>query len=75
MKKLICRLFGHRDFEEVYAVKRISFGNHNPEQGRKYDIIYDIRCSRCGRIERRVLRGNASRAELLKEGWFIEKIR
>lgn len=64
IKRLICRCIGHNEFEEVYA--ELYFNE-------KYRVVRDIKCSRCGDISNEYLSGYLSRAELLKQGWFILK--
>lgn len=64
MKKIICKIFGHKTFDEVYAV-RIS--------GSKplYVVVDETKCERCGEITRRSVCRPMRRSELLKNGWFI----
>ena len=64
VKKLICKYFGHQEVEEVFAVRCC----------KKYDGVSKTVCSRCGEeLEWKSLFKQLSRAELLKNGWFIEK--
>ena len=60
----MCRLFGHQEVEEVFAVRCHS----------RYDGISKVVCPRCGEVlEEKMLFRQLSRAELLKQGWFIYK--
>lgn len=62
--KLMCRLFGHQEIEEVFAVRWC----------KKYDGISKTVCPRCGEVlEEKMIFRQLSRAELLKQGWFIYK--
>lgn len=71
MKRGICRLFGHRNYEEVFAERTIRF---LPNKCLPiYNVVRELRCDRCGKIYREVLRSGLHRAQLLKEGWFIEQ--
>lgn len=61
----ICRIFGHSKttIEEVFGIKL---------SNNRYCIMQQQRCSRCNEIlERKVLEESISRAEMLKQGWFI----
>lgn len=72
IKRLICRWFGHKDYTERYASKCTSFfGYPYPKSDRHYIVVEDIICERCGRIHSRHLTQPMTRAELLKNGWFI----
>ena len=64
MKKFICKIFGHKTIDEVYAVRMY---------GRKplYVVVNETRCERCGEIIRRSKSKPMRRSELLKNGWFI----
>ena len=64
MKKIICKIFGHKTFEEVYAVR---ICGHKP----LYVVVEETRCERCGEIVRRSESKPMRRSELLKNGWFI----
>ena len=72
-KRLICRIFGHKRYSEWYAV-RISFFKHQKKgkNGHRYDIVCQQYCDRCGERSKYVFRHNISRAQMLKEGWFVE---
>ncbi len=67
----MCRLFGHRMYEEVFAerIHRIFQRGHPP----LYNVVQEHRCDRCGKYDRKILRSNIRRSQLLKEGWFIER--
>ncbi|MEZ3475304.1 MAG: hypothetical protein K1V79_00035 [Alistipes sp.] len=67
----MCRLFGHRMYEEVFAERRYSFSSRF--RPLLYSVILEHRCERCSKCERKVLRSNIRRSQLLKEGWFIER--
>lgn len=67
IKRPICRLFGHRIFTEMYAERIL----HNRKH--RYNVTQEEICSRCGHRHHTVLAKNLSRAELLKNGWFIER--
>ena len=68
---LICRWFGHRDFEEVYCAKSPRNWFCRQNKPNRYDVVQDITCSRCGRSHRTILKSRISRAQLLHDGWFI----
>lgn len=65
IKKLICRLFGHVYVEGMYAAPLL-----RPKH--KYVVIKECNCARCGKNLSFEMTEPKSRAELLKEGWFIE---
>ncbi|MBF1559292.1 MAG: hypothetical protein HXO13_08005 [Prevotella salivae] len=65
MKKLICRLFGHVHVEEMYAAPLV-------DKGRRYVVIKECNCARCGKNISFEMSEPMSRVELLKEGWFIK---
>lgn len=79
IKKLMCRCFGHNEFEEVYAERCDHLWGFemptDPKTGMgsklHYIVFTKTECKRCGETivhqETRPMR----RAELLKEGWFI----
>lgn len=78
MKKLICRLFGHRTHTVQYAQRYAAYGRGGSKWRRdhpknKYAVIHETECTRCGRIDRLEFGHGLSRAELLKAGFFIEK--
>lgn len=66
----MCRLFGHRMYEEIFAERFFRFFYKGGAP--LYNVIQEHRCDRCGKCERKVLRSNIRRSQLLKEGWFIE---
>lgn len=68
---LICRWFGHKDFEEVYCVKSPRNWVCRQNKPNRYDVVHDIVCSRCRRVHRTILKSRISRAQLLHDGWFI----
>lgn len=70
IKKIICRLCGHVEVEEVYAeVCRIG-NNGRP----RYKIVCQIVCHRCGKILFQTCRAkDLSRTEMIKRGWFINE--
>lgn len=68
---LICRWFGHKDFEEVYCVKSPRNWFCRQNKPNRYDVVHDIVCSRCRRVHRTILKSRISRAQLLHDGWFI----
>lgn len=65
IKKLICRLFGHVYVEEMYAAPLV-------EKGRRYVVIKECNCARCGKNISFEMSEPKSRAELLQGGWFIK---
>ncbi len=65
IKKLICRLFGHLYVEEMYAAPLA-------ENKRRYVVIRECNCARCGKNISFEMSEPKSRAELLYGGWFIE---
>lgn len=77
---LICRWFGHKDFEDVYCRRSVPLFAWFYERGWqqritkvRYDVIQDVVCTRCGRVHRTILKSRISRAQLLHDGWFIEQ--
>lgn len=71
LKRWICRLAGHRNYEEVFAERTTRF---LPNKCLPiYNVVREIRCDRCGKVHREVLRSGLHRSQLLKEGWFIEQ--
>lgn len=66
MKKLICMLLGHVYIEEMYAARLEEFDN-------RFSIIYVCKCARCGKVIKFQASRPISRAQLLQEGWFIER--
>lgn len=64
IKKLICRLFGHVHVDEMYAAPLI-------RNERRYVVIKECKCARCGEIISFEKSEPKSRAELLQDGWFI----
>lgn len=65
IKKLICRLFGHVHVEEMYAAPL-------GDKERRYIVIKECNCTRCGKNISFVESEPKSRAQLLQEGWFVE---
>lgn len=65
IKKLICRLFGHVYVEEMYAAALA-------DNKRRYVVIKECNCARCGENIFFEMSEPKSRAELLREGWFIK---
>jgi len=65
IKKLICRLFGHVHVEEMYAAPLA-------ENERRYVVIKECNCARCGQNISFEMSEPMSRAELLSCGWFIK---
>lgn len=65
IKKLICRLFGHVHVDEMYAAPLVV-------KERRYVVIKECKCARCGEIISFEKSEPKSRAELLKGGWFIK---
>lgn len=70
LKYLKCRLFGHRNYEEVFAERTIRYFPNKCLP--IYNVVRELRCDRCGKVRREVLRSGLRRSQLLKEGWFIE---
>lgn len=73
IKDLICKHFGHKDFEEVYATPcKHLFGYPASGSDRHYIIFHAFRCERCGRT---ILNHShpMRRSELLKNEWFLTK--
>lgn len=70
----LCRHFGHKAFEDVYAVRcdrLFGFPESNSKKAKYlYRIFIDERCERCGVIKRKISEP-MHRTELLKQGWFI----
>jgi len=65
IKKLICRLFGHVHVEEMYAAPLVG-------KERRYVVIKECNCHRCGKSISFEMSKPMSRAELLQGGWFIK---
>lgn len=65
IKKLICKLFGHVYVKEMYAAP---LANNE----RKYVVIKECNCARCGKNISFEMSEPKSRAELLQGGWFIK---
>lgn len=65
IKKLICRLFGHVHVEEMYAAPLV-------DKERRYVVIKECNCARCGKNISFEASEPMSRAELLQGGWFIK---
>lgn len=70
----ICKYFGHKTFEEIYAVRcdnLFCFPESNSKKAKfLYRVFIDERCHRCGAIKRKISYP-MRRSELLKQGWFI----
>lgn len=69
----ICKHFGHKIIEEVYAVrcdKLWGFPESNKKAKYLYRIVKDERSNRCGAIKRNIS-APMRRSEILKQGWFI----
>jgi len=64
IKDIICKILGHIEIEEVYAIK-----THQ----NKYHVCKEVRCLRCGKTLSFKMTERKSRATLLQEGWFIEE--
>lgn len=64
-KKLICKLFGHSLIEEVYAAPLA-------DNMRRWVVIKEVKCARCGECINFLISEPKSRAQLLQEGWFIQ---
>ena len=68
IKRLICRILGHVELEEVYAVKLAYSDARNP----LYNIVRDTVCLRCGKVlHREKLAYSLTREEMLRKKWFI----
>jgi len=65
IKKLICRLFGHVHVEEMYAAPLV-------DKERRYVVIKECNCARCRENISFEMSEPKSRAELLREGWFVQ---
>lgn len=69
IKRLICRILGHVELEEVYAVVSGKGRNGRP----RYSIVCQIVCLRCGKTLFQTCHAkNLSRTEMIRRGWFIE---
>lgn len=71
LKRWLCRIFGHRNYEEVFAERTIRYFTR--KQKPIYRVVRELRCDRCGEVHREELRSGIRRSQLLKEGWFIEQ--
>lgn len=58
IKKLICRLFGHVHVEEMYAAPLLKYE-------RRYVVVKECKCHRCGKIISFEKSEPKSRTELL----------
>ena len=72
--RLLCRIFGHRVYQEVYArscaeIQATSGCRHR----RRYYVIRHRYCGRCGMTEHEVISAPMRRTEMLSQGWFIEE--
>ena len=74
INKWLCKHFGHKTFEEVYAVRSdnlFGFPESNSKKAKYlYRIFIDERCERCGAIKHKISEP-MRRSEILKQGWFI----
>ena len=74
INEFICKHFGHKTFEDVYAVRcdnLFGFPESNSKKSKYlYRIFIDDRCERCEAIKRKISEP-MHRTELLKQGWFI----
>ena len=64
IKKLICRLFGHVHVDEMYAAPLLN-------NKRRYVVIKECNCARCGKNISFEMSEPMTRTELLQSGWFI----
>lgn len=64
IKDIICKIFGHIEIEEVYAIKT---GKN------KYHVCKETKCLRCGKTLSFNMTERKSRVTLLQEGWFLEE--
>lgn len=70
-KRLICRIFGHKRYREVFAESYVAGYKHGIVKVR-YNIFEHTFCERCGDYSYKLIAGGLSRAQMLKEGWFVE---
>ena len=74
INRCICKYFGHKTVEEIYAVRcdnLFGFPESNSKKAKYlYRIFIDERCERCGAIKSNISEP-MRRTELLKQGWFI----
>lgn len=75
LKRLICRIFGHKKYVEIGALPvSVPKGHaHRHEKKIRYFIIKDNICERCGEQDSEIIAENISRAQMLHDGWFIEE--
>ena len=66
IKDLQCKCFGHKPIVEVYAM-RVHGKKH-----KKFHVVRETKCMRCGEDIKFEMTDLKSRAELLQEGWFVE---
>lgn len=66
IKDLQCKCFGHKPIVEVYAM-RVHGKKH-----KKFHVVRETNCMRCGENIKFEMTDLKSRAELLQEGWFVE---
>ena len=66
IKDLQCKCFGHKPIVEVYAMRV------HGKKRKKYHVVRETKCMRCGENIKFEMTDLKSRAELLQEGWFIE---
>jgi len=67
IKHLHCKCFGHKPIVEVYAM-RVHGKKH-----KKFHVVRETTCLRCGETIKFEMTDLKSRAELLQEGWFVEE--
>lgn len=66
IKDLQCKYFGHKPIVEVYAMRV------HGKKRKKFHVVRETNCMRCGETIKFEMTDLKSRAELLQEGWFVE---
>lgn len=65
IKEMKCKIIGCVFIHEIYAIK-----SHNKARV-KYKVVESDTCTRCGRVNTKILSRGLSRVDLLKKEWFI----
>lgn len=72
-KKWLCRLFGHKLYDEVYCTPTSNFfGTDFPRSKYYYVVVRRVYSERCGEVHTEFMSRPMRRSELLREGWFIQ---
>ncbi len=66
MRRIICKIFKHKWFTEVFA-KEVPTKTRTP----RYTVTEQRVCGCCNKVETLKVTGPMSRTELLRQEWFI----